>query len=343
MDITRLKNAFNTYFNSILKNALGYGETFSININDREITLTSTGNSQLIQRLKSDDTLLDKISQQLLTAFRDNNPDIEYVELEIVNDKQFIIKYGFNVYSIKDFNIIAQFAKELDSKNINDLCVSNPVFAEVCKNPQFWAKMLTDKFGSFPILLLADQMPRSIDYKRLYLDVLKYLETDNKHEFSLENNPLNDVDTISILYMMGKKMFNLKDSRDYEVLFKSEHIYNYRIYKIFRYAYNFTTSTLIDIISNIIYKLSKTINNSESDNLYNLLKAVLEDLLKQTNPTRVFRETSTLLMLNIRRSIEENRNFLLSDKIIDLLQQIATPGYNLRDYIESTKMREQNM
>lgn len=352
MDITRLKNSFDTYFNNILKNALGYKETFLININDREIILTSDGNSQLIERLKYNDTLLDNISQLLLTAFRNNNPDIEYVELEIINNNQLNIKYGFNIYSIKDFNIIANFAKDLDYFDINNLCVSNPAFAEVCKNPQFWIHLLIDKFGSLP-----DQMPRDIDYRRVYLDVIRYLEYIDKYKSSKRDDILDAIDTSSMLYILKKNILEENNPRAYRALTRSKHIYDHRIYNTLRKKYDLDTASVASlIIINILYRLYKTKNNIEADDLYNLLKTVLEDLLSETNITKVARLISNSIKFLTRVSLKKYResqlddqkinllkSFQFSDKVLDLLEsfmQMAVQGYDIRSFIRSETMVE---
>ena len=86
---------FNNYFNNILKDSVGYPETFTININldNREIILTSNDDSELIELLEIDDKFYNELSAQVLSTLQKFNPDIGTVTMNLVNNSKIIINY----------------------------------------------------------------------------------------------------------------------------------------------------------------------------------------------------------------------------------------------------------
>lgn len=189
----KVKIAFNNYFNSILKNSLKYPETFNINLNlnNREIIITSDVDSQLIQSLKNNDKLLNDLSNNLLIAFQQINSDINLVRIGLINEKKFIIKYQVTFEALSQVDVMANIAENLTLLELNNLCEHDPKFRRTCESQQFWINLIVTRFGEIP-----KKINKNVNWKLLYRDVVEYIEyqEENISPFSVYADMINCID-----------------------------------------------------------------------------------------------------------------------------------------------------
>src|SRR6266496_2849282 len=171
------KGIFEHYFNVFLKSQLNYPETFEVeyNTNKNMIILTSNIKSGLIERLRIDDALLNEINSQLLSILQEINFHIDLVNLTLLDNTTIIIKYEVTFGELSEISVAANIASNLTIGEIEGLCQYNPQFINTCNQSRFWIELFKKKFGRIPDVISRD---RNINYKKLYIDVLKYEEFD---------------------------------------------------------------------------------------------------------------------------------------------------------------------
>lgn len=179
-----IKLSLDNYFNNTLKKDLGYSEFFDISLNlfDKSITLKTNVTSQLVQNLLSDSKLREVLTNELLFSFKQNNPDIETINITLVDNYTIKIVYGFNIRSIKDTSMYVHIAKNLAPRHLKSLCTSDPVFNIICKQSQFWAELLIEKYGS-----ISEEITlTNPNYRKLYTDVERYILSTREHFLDLD-------------------------------------------------------------------------------------------------------------------------------------------------------------
>ena len=179
----KLINSFGEYFNNILKNTLGYKETFTVkvNLNDKIISLISNYPSQLINMLRSNPKLTLDLKTKLQFAFMQNNPDIEFFELTILNNHNIRINYGFNVKSLKDADVYAIIAKDFSIEDLQNFCNTDSLFNNFCKQDSFWRSLFKMRYDKIPT------SSQNINYRTLYTEVDKYLRLLKEKTENLSN------------------------------------------------------------------------------------------------------------------------------------------------------------
>ena len=167
-----IRNSFDSYFNNILKDALQYSETFTISINENRILLRASRPSELIRTLWTSGSTLNKIKDTLLLAFQRNNPDISNVNINLISNREIEITYNFSVASITELGLSANVLKNLSSEELLKWCNINKQFADQCNLSMFWVQLFNARFGELPKWL-----PENINYRKFYIDILKYVES----------------------------------------------------------------------------------------------------------------------------------------------------------------------
>ena len=236
-----IKQKLFNYFNNVLKNALGYSETFDINVIKGEITLVSNQDSGLIRFLYSDEKLRKSLKETLLTAFRSQNPDTQSLDIRI-NGNVIKIFYGKGLNSIVSIKIRMCIASYLTSQELGYLFQINKNFYKICRNQLFWMELFKNKFGDIP-----EWYPKKYDYKIAYINILKYTEDGVlpgeyvSLRYVIENNRFTlDLDILMLLTM--EILDNEEsDDFDYEIvlsIIKSHKIPDYLIIKLLEFVKN---------------------------------------------------------------------------------------------------------
>ena len=199
-----IKLNFDNYFNSILKDSVGYPETFSINVNldNREIILTSNDGSELIELLEIDDKFYNELSGQVLSTLQKFNPDIGIVTMNLVNNSKIIINYQVTFETLGQIDINANIAANLSLNEIENLCDHNRSFKESCNNPRFWVEVLRNKYGDIPKEI------KNVDYKQLLQEVETYVNDMNR---GVRTN-IRELNKNLAIYLLANKIADKTDA-----------------------------------------------------------------------------------------------------------------------------------
>ena len=192
-----IQQKLNNYFNTVLKNSLGYPENFDVkaNINRGEISLTANQNSGLINMLYKDEKLRKKLRDTLLSAFRSQNADIQSLDIK-VNGNVIMLYYGRGLSSTSEINLRANIAAHFDSKQLTSICLTDKSFQKVCTDELFWIELFKNKFGEIP-----EWFVEGWDYKTFYINILKFMEDG----IFPENRD-------SLRYIIENKRFKIKET-----------------------------------------------------------------------------------------------------------------------------------
>lgn len=341
----RLLKAFDTYFNNILKRALGYDDTFeiSIKLNLRQITLLKYGTSQLISRLVSDNRLLIKIEEELLHAFRTNNPNISYVKILLPATGLMIINYGFSLKGLHDIGIYANIYSKLPTKELNNLCLIGRDFDAICNNNVFWIELFKNRFGEIP-----DWIPKNINYKKFYMDILNYLEFNKNFRANLylmEFNKayrdkikdkivtlLNNLDKYSLLYIIHKKILK-KDYINY--ILDSKYVLDFEIVNYLKkYLSQYQTQQLFQTIIGAAFDRTKFTQD---------IPKILELYLSLVDTLKYY--SDQYIRQYIKGSITEHISKILGSdlyfnrEVLEILEkyiQKTEPSFDMKGYINTT-------
>ena len=277
-----ITQAFDNYFNSILKNVLKYNDIFTINVNIDNKTIYMKSNleiSELTKILNTNNKLVNKINTELLSAFINNNPNIGYIDILLYTDG-LIIKWGYNLNSLKDIGPLIEIAKNVDYDTLEKLCETNKQLNKLCKDNNFWINLFQYKYVNitenlYGSTILPNYIPKNINYKKLYVDVTKYLDLveelssfkilyekfiDLEKDGSLKN-PFSDkinqlylniiyifdiMNEISIIYLIKSKLFNIdkklipsfrNSKHGFNLNVLTELLSNYKLYYINIHTY----------------------------------------------------------------------------------------------------------
>ena len=367
-----IKITFDDYFNSTLRNILEYPETFTINVNldSRKITLISNLPSKLIQLLRVNKELFNKLNEQLLISFQRRNPDIGSVQINLIGDTIIQINYQVTFLELSQIDIAANIAKDLNLQELTNLCEYNPRFEQTCNSQSFWIQLFKNRFGDVPNFIQG-----VVDYKRLYIDILMYIEfkenmrselnklrlpgkfilnisdeeyklhelnmkpyRDKASELNLELiNIINDLSVYSIIYLIY--INKLKVYADEFI--NSKHSLNLYIIKS---VSNLKTNVrFIDKILPIIFR--KAFTNEYDENLYNLSKFLLYSLNKDNHIT--IRELIILIQRSIVNIIRKKGRDKLyfNDDFLNLLEnyiKTENTSFNIREHLSDWMPESRN-
>ena len=161
MDIIKTQDAISTYFNTLLKNSLNYGETYSIifDYDNLRLTLTpSLQNADLIKQIiledinniKYNSKIKHKIEQSLLRVFENINSDISNINLYIIKNKIILtISQSDKLFCFPEEIILAKLLSEYDINKLNDLCRINKNFYKASRSDLFWWEIIKCKFPEY--------------------------------------------------------------------------------------------------------------------------------------------------------------------------------------------------
>lgn len=329
-----IKTSFNNYFNIALRTALNYPEVFTINVNlnEREITLNSNINSQLIQLLKIDDKLFDDLSNQILFTLQQFNSEIGLIIIKLIDEDEIKINYQVSFEALSQIDINANIAAYLSLEEIENLCKYNESFQQTCNRQSFWIQLFNNKYGKIP-----DYIPKDINYKKLYIDVLTYYELVKAHKGAMEMtinytkllDLINDMSKYSIIYILKSSKRGLLYRTLLNSLDQTKYLTDIDIIKIL-----VDKSIHANLQMGYIFKLAFT--DAYNDNIYDIIEFLI------TIPNREKRlhshDVKKLISKYIRDiSREQGRDKLyFNDRLLNLLEdyiKTKEPDLNIRDYI----------
>ena len=204
--------------------------------------------------------------------FKEKNPDISYVNINIINKYTIQILFGFDLSSINDIKIYAKLGSSLSSSELNDFCLTNKSIKSVCENSLFWIMLYNNKFGNISEWVTKRH---SFNSRKFYIDILSYKECIS----NINNQNPDPVDLISkmdfnsLLYLMNENILDIKII-PYKLIFQSKHNNNIEIIQYILDNYNLTIGHAY-----YLYKknLSLSFNKYTYDTrLINLLKKFIK-------------------------------------------------------------------
>ena len=145
------KRDFIKYFNVDLKSYLEYSETFTVEFYSDRIILKPNRQSQLINIIKTDKQLKDKLLSQLTNNIKKVFPTVYDVSFNTDKEGNLIVK--FDTQRRVDFGglvgVAAQVASTLDEKSLDEFCRTSTEFRDTCKKPEFWITLIKIRFPEY--------------------------------------------------------------------------------------------------------------------------------------------------------------------------------------------------
>ena len=340
----KLKLSFGNYFNNILRESLKYEDNFDVKVDldSRQITLTSYGNSQLIQMLITDKKLKDKLESELLYAFQKNNPNVGYIEMRIINQNEITIEWGFSIKSFQDLEYFSNLALNLTVNELKNLCVLNRDLERICKDKNFWIRLFNNKFGEIP-----DYVPKDINYRKFYIDILSFIEFKEKWKKSIDFMDQHDVKQYYNLDLMNifnnlnnNSIYYLLEHDEYvsiDALMKTNIIYNPQIMKLVLSKYKFSNGDIVLILTDILNKIFSKKNYSDNfpislDILLNYFHNAISKVGQDGMSRLIYHAIDGVIRTG---SIND---LFLNENVLDLLENYIkrfNSNFDLKEFIRS--------
>ena len=302
-----IRNSFDKYFNNILRTSLGYSETFTISINGNRISLYSDKPSELIRTLWTSESTLNKIKDTLLLAFQRNNPDISEININLISNREMEIIYNFSISSITELGLSANVLKEFSLDELSKWCALNKQLSDQCKSQMFWVQLFNARFGELPKWL-----PQNINYRKFYIDILKYLESipvteeliniiEEYQQYLIEN------DVGDLEFIPEQFHGEYKDVLDF--------FNNLNEYSV-RYLIENKVMTMQDIITMMVVL---SLHNSKHAQNVKIIESLIENYDLYFKQSKYFYPDAHILIYPREKFWRENDSFLLFRRLFEHL------------------------
>jgi len=155
-------------------------------------------NSKLIQIINNNENLIKRLEDELLFSFQKQNPNISYVNLNIIDHSTIQIVFWSDISIITD-----NIASCLSTSQLNNFCNINKSIKSICEGSLFWITLFNNRFGN-----ILEWINKDINYKKFYIDILFYVEYYNNNDtLVIVKHKINKMDTNSLLYLMKNTKF----------------------------------------------------------------------------------------------------------------------------------------
>lgn len=200
-------SSINNYFNNVLKNYLGYPETYNIDLDStkqRIILRPNFGDSKLFNLL-SNKELRVTIEQTLLLGFKNIDNDVFNVNVYTFKSNEIVITYtyGDNPLNLREIGILAKLVTEYDISRINEICIINSNFAKACTEELFWWEIIKNKYPEY----YKEKRTNIYNVK----EVLRGLEYYKNKEYFHPEDITNYPETFRYLLLEGIYRLNKKE------------------------------------------------------------------------------------------------------------------------------------
>jgi len=177
-----LQKGFEQYFNVFLRNYLKYPETFTVIIGDNTITLIPNQTSQLIQIIKSDPLVKERLISEVTKFLKKYRPEV-YDVFFYSHGSDIIIKYDtiarMSESAGQSLDTYASIIAQLPTaEDINVWCRSNKEFEKVCRIPRFWAALIKTRFPDY-----YKELRGGYNWEQVYKGLLWY----TSHSINIEH------------------------------------------------------------------------------------------------------------------------------------------------------------
>lgn len=268
------KNNILNYFNNILKNYLGYPETFNIKFTPNKIILKPCINSELLKMIEKDTELNQKLLNEISNQIKIHFPNVININIE---SNIIIFNYDSNENLLQEklnplgyIGVYANISYTLDPNSLNNFCSIDPKMNEICKRREFWTEMIRLRFPYYYLPNMGKYYNMEYLYKGLYLyekikeeknnplykylsDVFILINSERIHDlFQIILNKYPDV----LEYLLNNNLINLSRADIKQILSQYFLLFDFKdIITNILLKYPIDKETYIFLIKNFYYDL----------------------------------------------------------------------------------------
>src|SRR5579863_43356 len=143
---------FERYFNSTLRNALRYPETFTFDFYQGEFILHPSQKSGLIDLIRSNPKIKQNLIENVGRSLRKYIPSASNLKFT-TDGTNLIIRFTLEelfstIEPVGYLQTYANIASNLDVEQLEKMCKDLPKFKILCKDPVFWITLFKERFPS---------------------------------------------------------------------------------------------------------------------------------------------------------------------------------------------------